>query len=229
MKRLLLIALLVATPASAQTPPAVPAADPRLQTIPYDPNRVVRLNVAVNFQLTVIFSPDERVENVAIGDSEAWQATLSKRGETLFLKPLRQSAGTNMTVITDTRLYSFELLSTYGSAANSPYTVQFAYPDARADGPAAPAAQPGVGRYRLSGDRRLRPTQVSDDGVRTTIEWGADQMLPAVFSVDRGEEILLDGYVREGRYVIDAVHQRLLFRLDGQTAGASRLRVRDRR
>lgn len=237
MRHLLpVLALLLGAPAVAQTPPAPieasaqPPSDSRLRVIPYDPAQVVRLTAATNYQMTVIFSPDERVENVAIGDSEAWQATLNRRGDALFLKPLRSNGVTNMTVITDARVYSFELSAAYGPTAETPYTVRFAYPDDRPHDANEQTAQAEVGRYRLSGARALRPSAISDDGVRTYVEWRAQQTLPAVFAIDeRGDEVLLDGHMRDGRYVVDAVHPTLLFRLERQTARANRIRPRSAR
>ncbi|HYC75143.1 TrbG/VirB9 family P-type conjugative transfer protein [Brevundimonas sp.] len=227
MRPLILILSLLAGPAWSQTLPG--PADTRLQTIQYDAGKVVRLNVATNFQLTVIFDPAERVENVAIGNSDTWQATVNKRGDTLFLKPLRQDGATNMTVITDARIYNFELTSSYGPTADSPFTVRFLYGDAPPEAPTAPAAQPGVGRYRLSGTRALRPLTITDDGVRTYVEWRPEQPLPAVFAIDeRGDATLVDGHVRDGQYVIDAVYRTLVFRLDGQSARARRNAVRNR-
>ena len=229
-----LLTLLIGAPATAQTPPAPepqtsPPGDPRLRVIPYDQARVVRLTAATNYQLTLIFGPDERVENVAIGDSETWQATLNYRGDALFLKPLRSNGVTNMTVITDLRVYSFELSATYGPTAETPYTVRFIYPD-QARGTEARTGQVTTGRYRLRGDRALRPSAISDDGERTYVEWRAQQTLPAVFAIDeRGDEVLLDGHMRDGRFVVDAVHPTLLFRLERQTARADRIRQRPAR
>ncbi|MGH7028693.1 TrbG/VirB9 family P-type conjugative transfer protein [Brevundimonas sp.] len=235
MKHLaVLLPLLIGAPATAQTPPtsepqASSPGDQRLRLIPYNPAQVVRLAAATNYQLTLIFGSDERVENVAIGDSEAWQATLNNRGDALFLKPLRSNGVTNMTVITDLRVYSFELSATYGPTAETPYTVRFTHPD-KARNENAPTAQATTGRYRLRGARALRPSAISDDGVRTYVEWRAQQTLPAVFAIDeRGDEVLLDGHMRDGRYVVDAVHPTLLFRLERQTARADRIRQRPAR
>ena len=230
MNRLILILLLLSTPAIAQTSPTPQQGDPRLQSIPYDAGKVIRLNVATNFQLTIIFDPAERVENVAIGNSDAWQATVNRRGDTLFLKPIQQGGATNMTVITDARIYNFELSSSYGPTGDSPYTVRFLYGDAPSDGPTPPVPQPGIGQYRLRGPAALRPLAITDDGVRTYIEWRPEQALPAVFGLDaRGEPVLLDGHVRDGRYVIDAVYRTLLFRLERQTARATRVPARTQR
>lgn len=231
MKRLLLVLLLLgapAAPAVAQTPPA--AVDARLRTIPYDAGQVFRLRVATGYQSTLILSPQERVENVAVGDSDGWQVTLNGRGDALFVKPLRQNSATNMTVITDARVYNFELSSAYAPGADTPFTVRFAYPEA-SGAPASEAGAPlSVGRYRVSGARTVRPIAVNDDGVRTSIEWRDQQTIPAVFAIDdAGDELLVEGHMRNGLYVIDAVHRTLLFRVDGQTARASRTSTRPAR
>jgi type IV secretion system protein VirB9 len=229
---LLLVLLLLGAPALAQTPPSLAGgpSDARLRTIPYNPDQVVRLTAATNYQLTVIFSPDERVENVAIGDGDAWQATLNRRGDALFLKPLRSNGVTNMTVITDARVYTFELSATPVSTAETPFTVRFSYPSDGVRDARQPPPPVEAGSYRLSGARALRPSAISDDGVRTSIAWGAQQTLPAVFALDeRGDEVLLDGYMREGLYIVDAVHPTLLFRLERQTARATRIRPRSAR
>jgi type IV secretion system protein VirB9 len=84
------------------------------------------------------------------------------------------------------------------------------------------AATPG--RYKLSGDKALRPAAIDDDGVHTYIAWGPDQTLPAIFAIDdKGNETLVNGMTRDGRFVIDAVANKLVFRIDRQTATAVRV------
>lgn len=230
MKRLLLLVLLLATPAAAQTPAEPNASDPRLRTIPYDAGQVFRLRVATGYQSTVIFDPEERVENVGVGDSDGWQVTLNGRGDALFLKPIRPNSATNMTVITDVRVYNFELSSAYAPGADTPFTVRFVHPGASAVSTNDAVSPLSVGRYRISGARLVRPIAVSDDGVRTYIEWRDQQAIPAVFAIDdAGDELLVEGRIRNGLYVIDAVHRTLLFRVDGKTARASRTSTRPRR
>ncbi|WAC59778.1 TrbG/VirB9 family P-type conjugative transfer protein [Brevundimonas sp. SL130] len=224
----LLVVLAFGSEVSAQTAAAAPS-DPRIQTMPYDAGRVVPLRIAPRHQLTVIFGADERIENVAIGDSEAWQVTVNNRGDSLFLKSLQTGGATNMTVITDARVYSFELTPAANPGFDVPYTLRFVYPE-RPQADQTPPPTPGVGRYRLTGARGARPAAIDDDGVRTYIEWKPQQPLPAVFSVDeRGAETLLQGQTRDDRYVIDAVHPTILFRLDRQVARATRQAPREDR
>jgi len=229
MKRLVLTLALISAAATAQVRPQPGPGDPRLQTILYNPDQVVQLELATGYQLGIEFAPDERIENVAVGESNAWSVTPNKRGDHLFLKALSAGATTNMTVVTDARTYVFELVSMYGPLPNMAYTVRFAYPD-KAPPAVAMVSQVPSGRYRLSGAKALRPSMVVDDGQHTYIEWPAERTLPAVFAIDEHkEEVAVDGFMRNGRYVIDAVKPRLVFRLGKEAAFATRLKQREKR
>jgi type IV secretion system protein VirB9 len=224
---LALLAMLSAIPAAAQVRPEPGTGDPRVQSVEYNAEQVVLLQAAPGYQISVEFAPDERIENVALGDSGAWQATPNKRGDHLFIKPLQSGTSTNMTVLTDSRLYAFELRPLSGPATDMAYTVRFRYPGTAAvtpEGETAAGTEPPRGRYRLSGDRAIRPSGIDDDGAKTYIEWAADTALPAVYSVDaKGREALVNGNMRDGIFVIDSVVTRLVFRLDKQIARAVRV------
>jgi type IV secretion system protein VirB9 len=218
------LGLLLAMPAAAQLRPEPGPGDPRIQSVLYDANQVVQLQVATGYQLTVEFAPDERIENVAVGDSGAWQVTPNKRGDRLFIKAVGQGVTTNLTVVTDARTYAIELSPLFGALPTMAYTVRFRYATPAAVTLVANDAALGPGRYKLSGDKALRPAAIDDDGVHTYIAWGPDQTLPAIFAIDdKGNETLVNGMTREGRFVIDAVSNKLVFRIDRQTAGAMRV------
>lgn len=216
----LLALAVIAAPAQAQVRPQPGSGDPRIQSVLYNADQVVQLQVPSGYQLTVEFAPDERIENVAVGDSGAWQVTPNKRGDRLFLKPL-QGTTTNMTVVTDARTYVFELAP--GSVGSTPYIVRFQYPPPPAPANAASTAvEPG--RYKLEGSNDIRPDAISDDGSKTYIMWRDEQTLPAVFVIDRdGKETLADGGMRDGRYVLDSINNKLVFRLDKKVASAARV------
>jgi type IV secretion system protein VirB9 len=212
---------MLAGPAVAQVSPTLPGGDTRLQTVVYDADRVVRLRVPLGYQTTVAFDAEERIETIAVGDSSVWQVTPNARGDHLFVKPLEMGQITNLTVLTDTRLYSFELVAVSAPSADAPFAVRFVYPEPAA----APeqTAAPANGVYRLGGAQRLRPVSVTDDGVHTYIEWAPGRDLPAVFALDdQNREVLVTGYVRGDQFVIDAVYPVLVFRSDRQTARATR-------
>ena len=225
---LLAAALAVAaTPLAAQVRPKAGPGDPRIQSIDFSPDQVFQLQGAPGYSITIELSPDEQVENVAVGDSSAWQVISNHRGDHLFVKAL-QAVATNMTVITNIRLYNFELVP--GSPSEIAYTVRFHYPapDSGAAGGAddAPMAA-GEGRYRLSGDKALRPSAISDDGRHTYIAWPRDRSLPAVYTLNEaGAETLVNGAMRDAVYVIDSVSQKLVFRIDNQIARAERMKPR---
>jgi type IV secretion system protein VirB9 len=217
-------AMLLASPVEAQVMPAPGTGDPHIQSVLYDPDQVVRLQVAANYQLTVEFAADERIENIAVGDSGAWAVTANRRGDHLFIKTGGSGVTTNMTVLTDARSYTFELQPLSGAAPNMAYTVRFRYPAPSVAVVALNAVPPTAGRYRLSGASAIRPQAIDDDGVHTYMTWAPDQPLPAVFAIDRlGHETLVNGAVRDGRFVIDTVAKQLVFRLDEQIAGAVRV------
>jgi type IV secretion system protein VirB9 len=221
---------LAAAPLAAQVQPQAGSGDPRVQLVDYDADQVVQLQAAPGYQLTVQLGPDEQIENVAVGDSAAWQVTPNRRGDHLFVKPIQAGVSTNMTVVTSVRVYLFELLPLGGSAGDMAFTVRFRYPGAGGAGSAeAEAEQIVEGRYRVGGARSLRPSRISDDGRHTYIEWPRDRAIPAIYAVDaRGRESLVNGMMRDDIFVVDSVAPRLLFRIDRHVARATRVEPRAR-
>lgn len=224
----LLSLVLLATAAPAQVRPQPGSGDPRIQTIDYLPDQIVLIEGTPGYQVTIELAPDEQIQSIALGDSSAWQASTGKGGSRLYITPSGSGGNTNLTVVTDARTYRFELATGSSDLALTPYEVRFRYPaSAEYRGPAQLPQQRKedavVGLYRLKGDQSLYPQSMSDDGRRTAIDWPPDAALPAVFGIDkRGRELVLNGNMREGVYVIDSVYQRLLFRIDRHIVRAER-------
>ncbi|MDT8760293.1 TrbG/VirB9 family P-type conjugative transfer protein [Sphingomonas psychrotolerans] len=193
----------------------------QLRLVEFVPDQITRVQSAPGYQLMIELAPDEHIENVAVGDSGAWQVTANKRGDRLFVKPIQAGVTTNMIVVTDVRVYSFQLEPLFGPQPDMAYAIRFRYPAPASDTP--PDAAP-AGNYKLGGDGALRPRGMHDDGVHTYIEWAADQALPAIYAVDgKGKESLVNGMMRDGRMVIDSIQRRLVFRIDGRHATAVRV------
>ncbi len=235
MRSALLLALAAATaavPAAAQVDPAeapAAAADPRVQSVPYNADQIVLLQGAPGYLITVEFGADEQIESVAVGDSGAWQVTPNRRGDYLFVKPV-QAVSTNMTVVTSARTYLFELAPLYGPTPQMAYTIRFSYPGGEAGAvEEEPPAAEARGTYRLGGAKALRPSRIADDGRHTYIEWPRDRTLPAVYALDpEGRELLVNGAMRDDLFVIDSVAPKLVFRIDQQVATAERVRRKAR-
>lgn len=220
-----ILAALLAAPLAAQVQPQPGSSDPRIQSVAYEADRVVLLQAAPGYLVTVEFGSDEQIENVAIGDSSAWQVTPNRRGDYLFVKAVQGGVATNMTVMTTARTYFFELMSISGPTPDMAYNLRFTYPGGQPDSVAdeAPAAEE-EGRYKLSGARSLRPSKISDDGRHTYIEWPRDRTLPAVYAIDpEGRESLVNGAMRDDLFVIDSVVSKLVFRIDDTIARADRV------
>jgi type IV secretion system protein VirB9 len=212
------VAFAQAAPLPLPLPP-----NPRFQSIEYSPDTVFTLRAAPGYQIVVELAPDERIENVAVGDSSGWQVTANRRGDRLFVKAVRGDVTTNMTVITDTRLYSFELVPLPGPQPDMAFALRFSYPT-----PAAPptdtASEAQLGRYKMRGAKPLIPSGMHDDGIHTYIEWPPGRTLPAVYAVnDQGKETLVNGMMRDGRMVIDSIQSKLVFRIDDRSATAVRV------
>ena len=216
-----LLALVWAQGAVAEVTPQAGAGDPHIQTVAYDPTQVVALHVAGGFALTVQFSPEERIEMVSLGDGANWQVQANKRADSLVIKPAGMGPTTNLTVITDARAYAFALYGAYPGDGVQAYLLSFTYPVP----PAAEQAPLAEGRYALSGDRKLWPVEMADDGVVTRIRWAEGVALPAVYSADGwGKRGLLNGVMRDGVYVVQGVFARLTFLRGEESATAKRLK-----
>jgi type IV secretion system protein VirB9 len=233
-------ALALAAPAMAQ--------DNRLQTLVYDEAAVVQIDGKVKVQTTIKFAPDEVIENVAIGDSAAWQVQPNKAQTILFIKPLEPSARTNMTVVTDKRTYLFDLVA---SPRNAPlYVLQFRYPElekAAEEARLAAAAEAEAEAVRLAaspaemaaandpyavadpaslnfawaqaGKTELLPERAYDDGDAVFLTWPAGTAIPAILVTnDDGDEGPVNFTVRGETVVVDGVPAQIILRSGRDTA-----------
>ena len=209
-------------PALATETPRPGAIDSRIRTVAYDPDQVVRLTGYFGIQTMLEFGPDERIENVSIGDAMGWQVTPNKKANLLFLKPLDRTAATNMTVVSDRRRYVFELVvaGPKASTKDLAYVVRMLVPApapvaVMAPPPPAPPAAPVAknSAYAVKGDAAIQPTRVFDDGVATYFAWPEQADLPAVFVVNAdGVEGLANAVVRDGYLVVDQLAPRFVLR-----------------
>jgi type IV secretion system protein VirB9 len=219
MIRLIILTLALA---AAGISPAQAQSDRRVTTLSWRAGQALVLPSMVGNTVTLIFAPGERVLGFEVADPAALEVALAPAGDSLIVKTLRNSDGPLLTVRTTLHDYAFAVR--LGAPEDAAYVVRFADAALPALQTAAKAPVASGGNYKLSGTKALQPVRIDDDGVRTFIEWGPDQLLPAVFALNElGGEEMVDGYMREGIYTIDRVHLRLLFRIDKKWAKAERL------
>lgn len=204
-----LAALVLATPPlQAQAAP-----DQRIRIVRYAPDQVVRLDATLGYVVTLFFGEDERIENVAIGDSLGWQITPNRRARVLFVKPNERAARTNMTVVTNLRSYNFDLRAVASTRAQQPvFSLRFDYPvpaQAVLAPPPAPPPPPEPPRevnkaYSFSGSALGLPERVFDDGVSTYFVFPAGVDYPAIFAVDPdNKEAVVNIAQRDGFLIVD--------------------------
>jgi type IV secretion system protein VirB9 len=237
---------LLVAPAIALLLAAAPALgnDPRIQTRVFDEAQVVPIQGRVKVQTTIKFAPDEAIENVAIGDSAAWQVQPNRAQSILFVKPLEPAARTNLTVVTNRRTYLFDLIA---SPRNAPlYVLQFRYPDiekaeeearlaaaAEAERGAANPVEMAAATDRFAvvdptrlnfawagaGAGNLLPERAYDDGDAVFLAWPAGRAIPAILTLNaEGDEGPVNYTVRGDVVVVDGVPAQIILRSGNEVA-----------
>jgi type IV secretion system protein VirB9 len=124
--------------AMAEIIPSERPFDPRVRLVDYNPFDVVRVTTFYGVSTYIEFSSEESIKEIAMGDDVAWN--ILPRGNHLFIKPKEKKADTNITVVTDKRVYHFSLYvvkralndDTAWRDNNLVYGLIFRYPDAEA-------------------------------------------------------------------------------------------------
>lgn len=210
-----------ATPLGAQVTPAPGPEDPRLQTLVQPQGERARLVAFPEASLTLIMASGERIQRVVLSDDSAFRVAVTGDADSVSITPLRPGAAAAMAIETDIGRREFDLETGRGLAAAYVVRLVEAVEDFRQD--LLPDLETMVGRYRLKGDRSLRPQRIADDGYKTYIEWGLEQSIPAVLGIGpTGDEEVVAGFMREGIFTIDRVYSELVFRIDKEKTTAIR-------
>ena len=193
----LVINILMANNSNAQSTPV--AIDSRIKTFIYSENEVFRLVVHYGYQSSIEFADGEEIQTISVGNNYAWQ--LTPVGRRLFIKPLEENILTNMTIITNKRVYHLEVQSkllSYTVDEELVYVVRFFYPDQDYDTTKSqvishdvepiPSIKPFNFNYTLTGPESIAPIKVFDDGTNTFFKFDDKlQIIPSIATkVDEG-------------------------------------------
>jgi type IV secretion system protein VirB9 len=198
---------------AAQTP-APGRLDPRVTSVIYQPNNVVRVFATYGISTMILFDEDEKFETVALGDTDSWDVVPTDKGNILFIKPKAKNVTTNMNVVTTKRIYYLELNDYAPEDGKKVFGIRFVYPEKHlnaalrreAEARAANPSISGIDKanvnidYSFSGDGKLKPLMVFDDGKKTFFKFGA--RVPAIFAVNADFTETLRNFRREGDYLV---------------------------
>lgn len=240
LSKLLILLLLVmaAMPAHAVQESRKYSSDNRIRTYVYNPDEVYVFRGHYRYQSSIEFAQDEVIANISIGDSVGWQIVPS--GSRIFLKPVDQDATTNMSVITNKRIYHFELYADEAEDIRDSelvFSVRFTYPQEQSASEAGFMQYQASGygddipnlsndpqrfnfNYTTTGSERISPLRIFDDGEFTYVQFrGVNADIPAVFMVHPSGKESLVNFRTQGDYiVIERVASQYTLRLGDETA-----------
>lgn len=198
-----------------QEPQSIATTD-HIKELIYSPNAIHKYTGFFGFPSSIVFQEGEVIDSVVSGN-QSWD--MQPRGNRLFLKPIQDNPQTNVTIITNKRVYQFQFYGEEAKGMDDPrlaYEVRFKYPDAdnieiaNNNSDNLMFAGPDISNkpylnfnYKISGADGIAPLKVFDDGQFTYLQFrDVNAELPAIFLVDsEGYEALINYHV-SGRYIV---------------------------
>lgn len=240
MKKLFILILLLGFNISYATVTPTPSSkDQRLQTVTYQPDEIVHIDTFEGYATAIVLHRNETVDAAAIGDAEAWEVSVSQNA--IFIKPLKEQPRTNLHVATNLRTYVFtiDVITDESLKDTVPYRVTFKYPKyekellrqeleskrkSQKDKPITfksnfdPLTHLYENKeivntqYKGRGDKLLKPRHIYDDGKQTYILFSENQLRPAIYSITKGKESLINRVDKNNWVIIQGVYSGLMFR-----------------
>ena len=183
----------------------------------YNPNEVYRYIGHYTYQGFIEFEGGETISTISMGNPTLWM--FEHLNNRLFLKPIGDdSSETNMTVITNKRIYHFELAAKEAKGINDQdliFTAKFYYPEdvdknILEFGKAEKSDEPDLRKpdlynfdYQYVGDNNITPIKVFDDGTFTYFQFSQKiGEVPAIFSVDGSGFEALVNFRSTANYIV---------------------------
>ncbi|WP_090302266.1 TrbG/VirB9 family P-type conjugative transfer protein [Ensifer sp. YR511] len=211
-------------PVIAEQAPVGFKADIRIKRYVYDENNVYKLNLYLKSVTALQFAEGENVESILIGDSASWEVVKLKMGNVISLKPIIDEALTNMTIYTDRRVYTFELISAgeikagMKAGSDQAFRTVFSYPEEfTAVDKSLVKGGPVNQNYMVSGQTPFRPVAVHDNTLQTTFFLPKGSLRPAIFKVgDDRQEKLVNSRTDGDRIIVDGTSDFWVLRIGNE-------------
>jgi type IV secretion system protein VirB9 len=196
------------------------ATDNRVKIVSYNPDDVVTVVGNHLVDTEIQFNQNEQILDVDIGDPLAWDTSTNKAIPfVLFVKPKLIDSDTNMTVITNQRIYRFHLVTSSvdtPTSKNVSYAINFDYPEedkTQLTQAFTNLQQTFSGSTTLStpvswnfnydyvGSKNIAPIQAVDNGTFTIFKFKKNTVVPGIFAVDKSQNESLVNFRVQGDYV----------------------------
>ncbi len=225
------VMLIMASQANALQTPRRLSKESKFRTYVYNPNEIYQYLGHYLYQSYIEFEENEQINTISMGDSTAWQ--IVPQENRLFLKPVGDYPQTNMTVITNKRIYHFELDAKDAKGINDDtliYYVKFVYQSQEdttivqfptrqvTDVPDLSDLSKYNFNYEFTGNDNVAPIKVFDDGQFTYMEFqDKNAEIPAIFYVDsNGYEGLVNFRTVSNYVIIERVASQFTLRNGGE-------------
>ena len=203
--------------AEASQLPRFLGSEKKFRSYLFNPNDVYRYIGHYTYQGFIEFDEGETVNTISMGNPSLW--LFEHLGNRLFLKPVGEDhSETNMTVITNKKVYHFELYAKEAKSISDPdliFVVKFVYPDEKDKNivefpKTAPSDEPDMRNlaiynfnYQYTGEQSIAPIKVFDNGDFTYLQFSKKNAeVPAIFTVDADGFESLVNFRAAGSYII---------------------------
>jgi type IV secretion system protein VirB9 len=206
------------------------AHNPKIKAWVYSPDAIYKYVGTYQFQSHIKFQTGETIKTISMGNTSGWE--IIKSGSRMFLRPINASAKTNMTLITNKRLYRFLLDAKSVKSFTEPeaiFEARFLYSDDANnfivinDNKAEIVDLSDPSKYNFnysfSGPDNIAPLKIFDDGKFTYFELKEkSSQLAAVFYVDSaGYEGLVNYRVKGNYLIVERINDKFTLRHGSDT------------
>lgn len=196
--------------------------DQRLKVVDYASDQVLNVTLWVGYHLHIEFAGDEQFVSLGAGDTASLD--VAAEGNHLFLKAREAVAHSNLTILTNRRVYviDYRALAKVGPTDHPVYSLQFRYPVIHVPNlNTTSAAELRLGvpplvknsDYWFCGPASLRPSAAFDDGMQLRLSFPAQMEWPTVYVANPdGAEALVNSHTENDMLVIHHLAERFVLR-----------------